>query len=982
MSGNSSEHIPVLNRQLFSISNSLRLIIWISLAIVFIISFLDIAGWIFNLTLFKSIEPQWVSMKLITSFCLVISALALLLIQLDFQTIIIWILARFIATLICSVSLISLYIYFYLFIIGHESPVARLSFFSFFLSPDKRMAFLTACSFFLLGCILFLMLWRKKMTTGIVHVIIIPVFLINYFVIVSYVIGVYSSNELSHAPIALYTGIAFCGICSVVILMRPESWLVKFFISDSTAGIISRRLVPPLTVLPIVIGWLRVHGERIGLFASEQGVVIVAITYTFCFFVLVWLTARYVNKIDIRRQLSEEALLKSEVILKESEEKLWSVLNATQESIYMFDRNGIITMSNSTGAQRLKKNTENELIGHHFSEFMSESTARLRQVKLDEVFSSGKPLEFEDDREDRLYSHNFFPVFKDDKVASIVTYSTDITERKRAEANLKESEDRFRTIAESLPVLISIFNIKDSTISFVNESYEKTFGFEKGALTNKKLPDPFCNPEDREDLGNLLKENGRAYNKEIRVKKADGTPFWIMTSIRKVLFMNDPAYLTASINITETKKAQEELLRLNRTLNAHSNSSHAMMHSTNEFDYLNEVCKIIIEDCGHSMVWVGYAQNDDHKSVKPVAYYGFDKGYIDQMNITWDDSERGRGPTGAAIRTGRPSMCKNMLTDPAFKPWREEALKRGYSSSLVLPIILEGKPSAAITIYSKEPDRFSDSEINLLSDLASDMAYGISHIRLEESERAAANVIKGNEVKLKELIDTKNKFFNIVAHDLKNPFTSLLGSSELLFENIHHLNTKSIEDLALILNDSAKSGYAILQNLLDWSRSQTGLLKINSERVNLRILINENISALKLAAANKEIKIFNQTEEDVFVFADKNMINTILRNILSNALKFTYKSGKVTVSTSLTTEEVIVSVKDDGIGITNDRIESLFHIEVNNSMPGTENEHGTGLGLKLSKEFVEKLGGRIWVESEVGQGSEFRFTIPSNGAKA
>jgi signal transduction histidine kinase len=184
------------------------------------------------------------------------------------------------------------------------------------------------------------------------------------------------------------------------------------------------------------------------------------------------------------------------------------------------------------------------------------------------------------------------------------------------------------------------------------------------------------------------------------------------------------------------------------------------------------------------------------------------------------------------------------------------------------------------------------------------------------------------------------------------------------------------------LNDSAKSGYAILQNLLDWSRSQTGLLKINSERVNLRILINENISALKLAAANKEIKIFNQTEEDVFVFADKNMINTILRNILSNALKFTYKSGKVTVSTSLTTKEVIVSVKDDGIGITNDRIESLFHIEVNNSMPGTENEHGTGLGLKLSKEFVEKLGGRIWVESEVGQGSEFRFTIPSNGAKA
>ena len=403
------------------------------------------------------------------------------------------------------------------------------------------------------------------------------------------------------------------------------------------------------------------------------------------------------------------------------------------------------------------------------------------------------------------------------------------------------------------------------------------------------------------------------------------------------------------------------------------------MHCNNEFSFLNEVCKIIIEDCGHTLVWVGYAQNDKHKSVKPVAYYGFDKGYIEQLKVTWDDTERGSGPTGTAIRTGKPSLCKNMLTDPAFKPWREAALKRGYASSLTLPLILEGKPFGSISIYSKEPDPFSENEINLLSNLADDLAYGISYLRLEESERSAANLIKENEAKLKELIATKDKFFNIVAHDLKNPFTSLLGSSELLFENIDQLNTKSIQDLALILNDSAKSGYAILQNLLDWSRSQTGLLKINSERVNLRILISENMSNLQLPAINKEIKMSNLVNEDIFVFADKNMINTILRNILSNALKFTFKSGKVIISTIKTTEEIIVSVKDDGIGIPKDKIESLFSIEVKNSMPGTENEQGTGLGLKLSKEFVEKLGGRIWVESNGDQGSEFKFTIPMNG---
>ena len=244
------------------------------------------------------------------------------------------------------------------------------------------------------------------------------------------------------------------------------------------------------------------------------------------------------------------------------------------------------------------------------------------------------------------------------------------------------------------------------------------------------------------------------------------------------------------------------------------------------------------------------------------------------------------------------------------------------------------------------------------------------------------NQIKENEIKLKELIATKDKFFNIIAHDLKNPFTSLLGSSELLYENIDHLNTKNIHDLALLLNDSAKSGYAILQNLLDWSRSQTGLLKINSERINLRELINDNLSTLQLTAANKEIKMTNLVNQDIIVFADKNMINTILRNILGNALKFTYKSGEVIVRTALTSDEVIVSVKDDGIGILKEKIDTLFRIEVKNSMPGTENEQGTGLGLKLSKEFAEKLGGRIWVNSSENEGSEFSFSIPLNWSRA
>jgi signal transduction histidine kinase len=215
-----------------------------------------------------------------------------------------------------------------------------------------------------------------------------------------------------------------------------------------------------------------------------------------------------------------------------------------------------------------------------------------------------------------------------------------------------------------------------------------------------------------------------------------------------------------------------------------------------------------------------------------------------------------------------------------------------------------------------------------------------------------------------------------VAHDLKNPFTSLLGSSELLFRNIDQMDYEKIKTLASILNDSAKNGYTILQNLLDWSRSQTGLLKFNPECINLKDLVDENITNLQLFAANKNIDLHSNIKEDIIIFADKNMINTILRNLLSNSAKFTNRGGKVVVSAVIDPTEVILSVKDTGTGISKENIDKLFRIDVKFSMPGTDKEQGTGLGLKLSKEFVEKQGGKIWVESVVNKGSEFKFSIP------
>jgi len=203
-------------------------------------------------------------------------------------------------------------------------------------------------------------------------------------------------------------------------------------------------------------------------------------------------------------------------------------------------------------------------------------------------------------------------------------------------------------------------------------------------------------------------------------------------------------------DITERKKREEELRMLNRTLRALSRSSQAMMRAEEEEAYLKEICSIITEDCGHAMVWIGFAEDNEAKSIRPNASAGFEQGYLDTLNLTWADVPRGMGPTGTAIRTGRMRMCTNMLTDPAFAPWRAEALKRGYASSIVFPLMHEGKAFGAITIYAKTPEAFQEEEIKLLSELAGDLTYGITTLRVRNAIVQAQNTLREE----RRLIDT------------------------------------------------------------------------------------------------------------------------------------------------------------------------------------------------------------------------------------
>ena len=254
-------------------------------------------------------------------------------------------------------------------------------------------------------------------------------------------------------------------------------------------------------------------------------------------------------------------------------------------------------------------------------------------------------------------------------------------------------------------------------------------------------------------------------------------------------------------------------------------------------------------------------------------------------------------------------------------------------------------------------------------------------IDITEQKNALEEILKSKQ-KLSELNATKDKFFSIIAHDLKNPFNAILGFSNLLVEQIQAKNYEGVEEYAGIIRNASEQSISLLSNLMEWSRSQTGRLKFNPETIEIGVLVNEVNVLLKESAQNKSITISTDNFRKEVVFADRAMINTILRNLISNAIKFTHPGGKIVIAAEHTPEELVVSVSDNGVGMKKELIDKLFHIEENVSTRGTQQEEGTGLGLILCKEFVDYHNGRIWIESEVGKGSTFFFTLPYPIGKA
>ena len=561
------------------------------------------------------------------------------------------------------------------------------------------------------------------------------------------------------------------------------------------------------------------------------------------------------------------------------------------------------------------------------------------------------------------------------------------------------------------------------------------------------------------------------------------------------------ANLSLQKEMEERRIVDDALSKLNRELMAISSCNQVLIRAEDEQTLLNEVCKIICDKVGYRMVWVGYAEHDKDKTIRPVAWAGIDSGYIANVNLSWSDqSERGHGPGGEAVRSGKVVTIKDFETEPKMSPWRDSARQRGYKSGFALPLKDgNGNVFGVLMIYSAEINAISLDELKLLEELSGDLAFGISSLRLRKEHKLAVDALQQSEAHFHSLFDhvidgvyrsthdgkfvdinpamvkmfgysskqemlevdiqndlyfapeerdslilevdqdipevyrmrrkdgseiwvedngsyekdnqgnttfhegilrdvTKRKkmeeelikakenaelsdrlktaFLQNISHEIRTPMNAICGFSKIL--NSPDLSHEDLNNYAGIIQSNIDQLLSIINDIITISSIETHQEKFDVQLTSLNDIMNEmfNLFNDRFQQRNCSLTIEESLNNvQSFIYTDGIKLSHILNNLIENALKFT-ENGTVNIGYHLKNKVLEFFVKDTGIGVPPEMLGKIFDSfrkANNNNLFGLT---GTGLGLSIAKGFVELLGGTIWVESEVGKGSVFYFTIP------
>jgi PAS domain S-box-containing protein len=563
---------------------------------------------------------------------------------------------------------------------------------------------------------------------------------------------------------------------------------------------------------------------------------------------------------------------------------------------------------------------------------------------------------------------------------------------------LEQVKDRYAELFNNAPVGYLIVDAK-GVITKANETFARMLGRE-GHVFADRLLTKLVVPEDRSALIVRFKtffKNPEGKRLDFRLQGIEGELSVRCVGRREMLpdnhsDSNENQHLLLAVNdVSAQARVERRQLLLAKTLE--------ILNQEVEFsNAVNQILDNVLQETGVDAVGIRLRKGNGYPY---YVHTSFSSNFLTtEKSFLTLDAQR-----GVCRNTGPQSSLKCICglvlesqtdtTNPFFTPngswWTNDAqqlldlptnripgthasntcLHHGYQSMAVIPVRANQEIVGLLQLNDRRKGFLDLDVIKFLEKLSDSIGVALMRVQSE-------NEVRRYSAELKTLLAEKDKFFSIIAHDLKSPMSGLLALSNMFAEEAENMTMKELQEVASAMCKSTERLHILLENLLHWALVQQGLMSFSPKQLNLHELVLASIESMRSIADLKRITIQNNTPEKLEIMADQSMITTVVRNIVSNALKYTDSGGSVTISGFHNGEMVEVAVQDTGTGLDQQTQANLFVLDRKTTQPGTQGEHGTGLGLILCKEFIEKHGGEIRVESKVGQGTTFFFTLPAH----
>ena len=665
-------------------------------------------------------------------------------------------------------------------------------------------------------------------------------------------------------------------------------------------------------------------------------------------------------------------------IFKENEAKYKTLLQNISDSVYIIDKNWKYILVNDPASEHTGIPKEQLLHSSVKDVFPGIEHSKIFAL-FQKVMAGRKPemteLEYTlRDGKTNWYEVRVYPVSE-----GILCISKDITGQKTAEVALKENKERFELMLNSTTDIFVELTASGHQ-KYISPVVKRYTGY-----TPDELRRPFTDvihPDDVERIKahwqEVLAQPERIHRDEYRhIHKTKGY-VWMEASLQSYLDHPNIQSIICSVrDISDRKKAEQAIKESEEQYKALSQAASDMLALNKLEDIYEYITKTLSKQFPNA-VNLFVTADEQQYSTKVVSVKGLNKNLITGVLNVSPFNLIGRNFNllpghYKKYKTGKLYEFKGGLATFAaseFPTYAANSIEKllGINKIYAIGINRDNKLYAVLHFFTRKKTELTNH------------AYIESFIKqagIIIERKIMEQKLKDREKQLSEANATKDKFFSIIAHDLRNPFNLLMGYSDINLQNLKAKKYDKMEEAGKIIKESAEQGYILLNNLLEWSQSQQGRLRFNPEHISFKEHVEKITSLLSNAAKEKHITINYNFKNDLKIYADKNMLETIIRNLISNAIKFTNHGGSITISAKEKKHNVVVKISDSGIGIDPGNIPKLFKTEENFTNYGTSGEKGSGLGLILCREFVEKHNGKIDVESEPGKGTTFRFTLPA-----